>query len=76
MHCTKNHACQRRHRVSPSRGGFDEFPALVCGARANDWLQGGIVFDSDPYDEWMETINKLGEFIFPFGRLLRVDVQS
>lgn len=25
--------------------------------------QGGIVFDSDPYDEWMETINKLGEFI-------------
>lgn len=21
---------------------------------------GGIVFDSDPYDEWMETINKLG----------------
>lgn len=25
--------------------------------------QGGIVFDSDPYDEWIETINKLGEFI-------------
>jgi len=24
--------------------------------------QGGIVFDSDPYDEWMETINKLGTF--------------
>jgi len=24
---------------------------------------GGIVFDSDPYDEWLETINKLGEFI-------------
>lgn len=23
--------------------------------------QGGIVFDSDPFDEWMETINKLGE---------------
>ncbi|KAJ4368769.1 anthranilate synthase component 1 [Neocucurbitaria cava] len=22
---------------------------------------GGIVFDSDPYDEWMETINKLAE---------------
>jgi len=21
---------------------------------------GGIVFDSDPFDEWMETINKLG----------------
>jgi anthranilate synthase component I len=20
---------------------------------------GGIVFDSDPYDEWMETMNKL-----------------
>ena len=27
---------------------------------------GGIVFDSDPYDEWMETINKLGGyFSFP-----------
>lgn len=21
---------------------------------------GGIVFDSDPYEEWMETMNKLG----------------
>lgn len=31
--------------------------------RANDLSQGGIVFDSDPYDEWMETINKLGEFV-------------
>ena len=26
----------------------------------------GIVFDSDPYDEWMETINKLGMFVFFF----------
>jgi isochorismate synthase EntC len=26
--------------------------------------QGGIVFDSDPYDEWMETINKLGMSLF------------
>lgn len=23
-------------------------------------IGGGIVYDSDPYDEWMETINKLG----------------
>jgi anthranilate synthase component 1 len=23
-------------------------------------IGGGIVFDSDPYDEWMETMNKLG----------------
>ena len=22
-------------------------------------IGGGIVFDSDPYDEWMETMNKL-----------------
>ena len=22
-------------------------------------LGGGIVFDSDPYDEWVETMNKL-----------------
>jgi len=27
------------------------------------FIQGGIVFDSDPFDEWMETINKLGESI-------------
>jgi anthranilate synthase component 1 len=25
---------------------------------------GGIVFDSDPYDEWVETLNKLGMFFF------------
>lgn len=24
---------------------------------------GGIVFDSDPYDEWVETMNKLGSNI-------------
>lgn len=24
------------------------------------------MFDSDPYDEWMETINKLGESRTPF----------
>lgn len=23
-------------------------------------IGGGIVFDSDPYDEWVETMNKLG----------------
>jgi hypothetical protein len=28
--------------------------------------QGGIVFDSDPYDEWMETINKLGALLNTF----------
>jgi len=28
--------------------------------------QGGIVFDSDPYDEWMETINKLGALLSLF----------
>lgn len=27
---------------------------------ANRETGGGIVFDSDPYDEWMETMNKLG----------------
>lgn len=29
--------------------------------------QGGIVFDSDPYDEWIETINKLGTSLFFAG---------
>jgi anthranilate synthase component 1 len=72
MHCAKNHACQRWHRVSPSRGKFNEFPALAARHEANDWLQGGIVFDSDPYDEWMETINKLGELNYSFCRLPRV----
>ncbi|KAI3530489.1 anthranilate synthase component I [Colletotrichum abscissum] len=24
------------------------------------FLGGGIVFDSDEYDEWLETMNKLG----------------
>lgn len=24
------------------------------------FIGGGIVFDSDEYDEWLETINKLG----------------
>lgn len=28
--------------------------------RADDETGGGIVFDSDEYEEWMETINKLG----------------
>ena len=28
----------------------------MCLARVG----GGIVFDSDPYDEWLETMNKLG----------------
>jgi len=30
---------------------------------AKPLAKGGIVFDSDPYDEWMETINKLGAFV-------------
>lgn len=27
---------------------------------ADDLIGGGIVFDSDPYEEWVETMNKLG----------------
>ena len=34
--------------------------ASSCFSRALTIGQGGIVFDSVPYDEWMETINKLG----------------
>lgn len=33
-----------------------EMEAIV----ADQQTGGGIVFDSDPYDEWMETMNKLG----------------
>jgi hypothetical protein len=58
MHCAANNAGQGRHRLSAGRGKFLE--KLVCGRCADQPQQGGIVFDSDPYDEWMETINKLG----------------
>lgn len=35
--------------------------ALPINAITNfSHLGGGIVFDSDEYDEWMETMNKLG----------------
>ena len=30
-------------------------------------LGGGIVFDSDPYDEYLETMNKLGANIKTIG---------
>jgi hypothetical protein len=63
MHCAANNAGQKRHRVSPSRGKFLE--KLVRGRCADQPQQGGIVFDSDPYDEWMETINKLGAHSAP-----------
>jgi anthranilate/para-aminobenzoate synthase component I len=33
---------------------------LFLGGSLTSHKQGGIVFDSDPYDEWIETINKLG----------------
>jgi hypothetical protein len=31
-----------------------------CEDDANDDIGGGIVYDSDEYDEYIETINKLG----------------
>ena len=31
------------------------------------FLGGGIVFDSDPYDEYIETMNKLGANITTIG---------
>ncbi|KAL9119465.1 MAG: hypothetical protein Q9187_003986 [Circinaria calcarea] len=33
---------------------------LVKDGVAHLQAGGGIVFDSDPYEEWMETMNKLG----------------
>ena len=42
------------------QAGVSSLKKLVWGRAANQPHQGGIVFDSDPYDEWMETINKLG----------------
>ncbi|KAL1605294.1 anthranilate synthase component 1 [Paraconiothyrium brasiliense] len=38
-----------------------------CGQCTDQPHQGGIVFDSDPYDEWVETINKLGAHASPLG---------
>lgn len=46
--------------VAYLQAGVGFLEKLVCGGCANQPHQGGIVFDSDPYDEWMETINKLG----------------
>lgn len=34
-------------------------PLIGTSIYTND-TGGGIVFDSDPYDEWVETMNKLG----------------
>lgn len=77
VHCTTNDACQRRHRVSPSRGKFEVLLAFNTVLTIG---QGGIVFDSDPYDEWMETINKLGAFIghltLKFGASRRLTAHS
>jgi anthranilate synthase component 1 len=66
MHCAKDHACQKWYRVPSGRGKLDEFPALALRPAELTIGQGGIVFDSDPYDEWMETINKLGALLFSF----------
>jgi hypothetical protein len=57
MYRATHHASQGWRRVSPSRGKLDEF---LFSRRSLMIGQGGIVFDSDPHDEWMETINKLG----------------
>jgi anthranilate synthase component I len=47
-----------------TEGAMDTCIALrtMLVKRGVAYLQagGGIVFDSDPYDEWVETINKLG----------------
>ena len=42
------------------QAGVSSLEKLVWGNELTRQNQGGIVFDSDPYDEWMETINKLG----------------
>jgi anthranilate synthase component 1 len=63
VYCATHHASQRRDRISPSRGKLSE--GLLFDVQLTIG-QGGIVFDSDPYDEWMETINKLGAFISLF----------
>jgi anthranilate synthase component 1 len=52
--------------------GLTGFPALAASLAELTIGQGGIVFDSDPYDEWMETINKLGELLFSFCHVPRL----
>jgi len=56
VHRATDHASQGWRRVSPSRGKLE----FLFSRRLLTIGQGGIVFDSDPHDEWMETINKLG----------------
>ena len=43
-----------------SKPGWVSWKSWSVGDVLTQPHQGGIVFDSDPYDEWMETINKLG----------------
>ena len=45
--------------VAYLQAGKFQQESVSHGALA-DYLGGGIVFDSDEYEEWMETINKLG----------------
>jgi hypothetical protein len=56
VHCAADHARQGWSRLSASRGAHQDLVFLMPANQP----QGGIVFDSDPYDEWIETINKLG----------------
>ena len=60
VHRAADHARQGWDRLSPGRGKFQDLVFLMLANQP----QGGIVFDSDPYDEWIETINKLGASLF------------
>jgi anthranilate synthase component 1 len=54
--------------VAYLQAGVSLSDSLLFGGKFDKVLtigQGGIVFDSDPYDEWIETINKLGALVSP-----------
>lgn len=47
-------------QAGKARFYFDSIAVLWRDKILTGLLGGGIVHDSDPYDEWMETMNKLG----------------
>lgn len=46
--------------VAYLQAGKSKSPSMKPWLSVLTSVGGGIVFDSDPYDEWMETMNKLG----------------
>lgn len=65
MYRTQDHDGQGWNSISSSWQVIS--PHKLHKPLANFNAGGGIVFDSDPYDEYLETMNKLGANITTIG---------